>query len=75
MDGRGRWMDNVFTQRLWGSLKYECVYLHAFETGSALRTGLRRWITYYNADWPHSGLDGRTPNKAYGETATIKLAA
>ena len=40
MDGRGRWMDNVFIERLWGSLKYECVYLHAFETGSELRAGL-----------------------------------
>jgi putative transposase len=48
MDGRGRWMDNVFIERLWRSLKYECVYLHAFETGSELRAGLGRWITYYN---------------------------
>ena len=40
MDGRGRWMDNVFIERLWRSLKYECVYLHAFETGSELRAGL-----------------------------------
>ena len=42
MDGRGRWMDNVFIERLWRSLKYECVYLHAFETGSELRAGLGR---------------------------------
>ncbi len=48
MDGRGRWMDNVFIERLWRSLKYECVYLHAFEAGSELRTGLGRWIGYYN---------------------------
>ena len=46
MDGRGRWMDNVFIERLWRSLKYECVYLNAFETGSELRAGLGRWITY-----------------------------
>jgi putative transposase len=76
MDGRGRWMDNVFIERLWRSLKYECVYLHAFETGSALRAGLTRWIGYYNAGRPHSGLSGRTPDEAYetgdGET---KLAA
>jgi hypothetical protein len=45
MDGRGRGMDNVFIERLWRSLKYECVYLHAFETGSELRAGLARWIT------------------------------
>jgi len=67
MDGRGRWMDNVFIERLWRSLKYECVYLNAFETGSELRAGLGRWITYYNAQRPHSGLDGRTPAEAYGQ--------
>lgn len=66
MDGRGRWMDNVFIERLWRSLKYECVYLHAFETGSELRAGLGRWITYYNHQRPHSGLAGRTPAEAYG---------
>jgi transposase InsO family protein len=44
MDGRGRWLDNVFIERLWRSLKYECVYLHAFETGSELRAGLANWI-------------------------------
>jgi putative transposase len=66
MDGRGRWMDNVFIERLWRSLKYECVYLHAFETGSELRAGLGRWITYYNTQRPHSGLAGRTPAEAYG---------
>ena len=48
IDGRGRWMDNVFIERLWRSLKYECVYLHAFETGSELRGGLTQWIGYYN---------------------------
>ena len=68
MDGRGRWMDNVFIERLWRSLKYECVYLHAFETGSELRTGLGRWITYYNTQRPHSGLAGRTPVEAYRRT-------
>ena len=66
MDGRGRWMDNVFIQRLWRSLKYECVYLHAIETGSELRVGLTRWIGYYNADRPHSGLAGQTTDEAYG---------
>ena len=65
MDGRGRWMDNVFIERLWRSLKYECVYLHAFETGSELRAGLGRWITYCNTQHPHSGLVGRTPVEAY----------
>ena len=75
MDGRGRWMDNVFIERLWRSLKHECVCLHAFETGSELRAGLTKWITCYNARRPHSGLDGRTPNEAYGADTTLRLAA
>jgi putative transposase len=75
MDGRGRWMDNVFIERLWRSLKYECVYLHAFETGSALRSGLSKWIGYYNTRHPHSGLDGRTPDEAYGVDVVTRLAA
>jgi putative transposase len=75
MDGRGRWMDNVFIERLWRSLKYECVYLHAFETGSDLRAGLSRWIGYYNARRPHSTLAGRTPDEAYGATGLERLAA
>ncbi|MBV9747927.1 MAG: transposase, partial [Acetobacteraceae bacterium] len=66
MDGRGRWMDNVFIERLWRSLKYECVYLHAFETGSELHARLAKWIGYYNAARPHSALAGRTPDEAYG---------
>jgi putative transposase len=75
MDGRGRWMDNVFIERLWRSLKYECVYLHAFETGSALRAGLSRWIDYYNVRRPHSTLAGRTPDEAYGAMDMERLAA
>lgn len=65
MDGRGRWMDNVFIERLWRSLKYECVYLNAFEIGSELRAGLGRWISYYNGQRPHSRLAGRTPDEMY----------
>ena len=75
MDGRGRWMDNVFIERLWRSLKYECIYLHAFETGTDLRAGLTSWIGYYNARRPHSTLAGRTPDEAYGATGMMKLAA
>ena len=75
MDGRGRWMDNVFIERLWRSLKYECVYLHAFETGSELRAGLTRWISYYNTRRPHSALGGHTPDEAYGIDTMERLAA
>jgi len=58
-------MDNVFIERLWRSLKYECVYLHAFETGSELRAGLGRWFAYYDQHRPHSRLAGKTPGEAY----------
>ena len=76
MDGRGRWMDNVFIERLWRSLKYECVFLNAFETGSEARAGIGRWIGYYNADRPHSSFDGGTPDEAYAMQAHAeKLAA
>jgi len=69
MDGRGRWMDNVFIERLWRSLKYECVYIHAFETGSDLRAGLAAWIGFYNASRPHSVFAGRTPDEVYFQIA------
>jgi hypothetical protein len=76
MDGRGRWMDNVFIERLWRSLKYECVYLNAFETGTEAKTGIGRWIGYYNADRPHSAFGGRTPDEVYATQASEeKLAA
>jgi len=75
MDGRGRWMDNVFIERLWRSLKYECIYLHAFETGSELRAGFSNWIGYYNARRPHSTLAGRTLNEAYETGRMERLAA
>ncbi len=76
MDGRGRWMDNVFIERLWRSLKYECVFLNAFETGSEARAGIGRWIGYYNTDRPHSALAGRTPDEVYATQASEeKLAA
>ena len=65
MDGKGRWMDNVFIERLWRSLKYECVYLQAFETGADARAGIGRWIDYYNTSRPHSVFDGRTPEEVY----------
>ena len=76
MDGRGRWMDNVFIERLWRSLKYECVLLNAFETGSEARAGIGRWIGYYNAERPHSSFAGKTPDEVYAmEQHTEKLAA
>jgi putative transposase len=75
MDGKGRWMDNIFIERLWRSMKYECVYLHAFETGSEARAGIGRWMTYYNAKRPHSALGGRTPLEAHAGDGDMELAA
>lgn len=54
MDGKGRFLDNIFVERLWRSLKYECVYLHAWETGSEARAGVRKWMDFYNRRRPHS---------------------
>ena len=73
-------MDNVSIERLWRSLKYECVYLHAFETGSELRAGLAAWIRYYNTRRPRSSLNGRTPHEVYADPGgedgpVMKLAA
>jgi putative transposase len=73
MDDKGRWMDNVFIERLWHSLKYECVYLQAFETGSQARAGIGRWIDYYNGSRPHSALAGQTPEEAYTKRAGMKI--
>ena len=64
MDGKGRWMDNVFIERLWRSLKYECVYLGEWATGSQARAGIGRWFAFYNDRRPHSALDGHTPAEA-----------
>lgn len=65
MDSKGRWMDNVMIERLWRSLKYECVYLHAFETGSETRTGIGNWMIFYNCSRPHSSMNGATPDEKF----------
>lgn len=76
MDGRGRWIDNRMIERLWRSLKYECVYLNAFETGSEARDGIGNWITYYNERRPHSSHGIMTPEEAYDRRSPdMKLAA
>lgn len=65
MDGKGSWRDNVFIERLWRSVKYEDVYLRAYETVSAVRAGLSRYFNFYNGRRPHSSLDGQTPDQVY----------
>ena len=65
MDGRGRWMDNVMIERLWRSLKYECVYLREHETGGQLRQTLTWWFDFYNHRRPHFAFDGMKPMNVY----------
>lgn len=65
MDGRGRWMDNVMIERLWRSVKYECVYLRELATGSELRQALAWWFEFYNHRRPHFAFDGRKPMEIY----------
>ena len=69
MDGKGRWIDNVFIERLWRSLKYECVYLNAFDSVRDAANGIGFWLRYYNTERPHSSLNDRTPEEAYFEKA------
>ena len=65
MDGRGCWRDNVFVERLWRSIKYEEVYLHAYDSVSEARASIGRYLNLYNSRRPHSSLDDRTPDQAY----------
>jgi putative transposase len=75
-DGRGRRLDDAFIERLWRSLKHECVYPHSFENGSEAHAGIGRWVGYHNAERPHSRLGGTTPDETYrGIDAGIGLAA
>jgi len=75
MDGTGRWRDNVFVERLWRSLKYEEVYLHAYETMRDAHQGVARYMTFYNQLRPHRALDGRTPDRVYGENRPARPTA
>jgi len=75
MDGKGAWRDNVFVERLWRSVKYEEVYLHAYETVSDARAGIGRYFELYNRARPHSTLNGRPPNQVYYSSQPLTLAA
>jgi putative transposase len=72
MDGKGRWMDNIFIERLWRSLKYEQVYLAQYTTGSEARAGIAWWMTFYNQRRPHSSLEDQTPDEAYTREAALR---
>ena len=70
MDGKGCWRDNVFVERLWKSIKYEEVYLHAYDTVSAAHQSLGRDLTFYNQTRQHQALDGHTPDQVYDDNQT-----
>jgi putative transposase len=65
MDGKGRWMDNVFIERLWRSLKYEEVYLKAYDSVAQARQGIDDWLMFYNGERRHASLSRMTPNQVY----------
>jgi putative transposase len=74
MDGKGRWIDNVFIERLWRSVKYEEVYLHGYANGTEARTALTRYFSFYNARRSHQALWYRTPDEVYFETLAASTA-
>lgn len=69
MDGKGRAIDNIFIERLWKSVKYECVYIHVFDDGVQLYNGLKEYFHFYNTERPHQSLDYKTPEWKYREAA------
>jgi putative transposase len=73
MDGRGRWMDNVFIERLWRSLKYEDIYLKGYADGREARAGIAAWIAFYNTRRPHQALGNRTPMAVWRDGVTGAL--
>ena len=75
MDGKGAWRDNVFVERLWRSIKYEEVYLKAYDSVSEARASIGRYLTFYNSRRPHSSLDRRTPDQAYFTPRPQRAAA
>jgi len=75
-DGRGAWRDNVFVERLWRSVKYERVYLRAYDSVSAARKDIAEYIAWYNDERPHSSLDGQTPTRVWLDSLIpLKVAA
>jgi len=75
MDGKGRWVDNVFVERLWRSVKYEEVYLRAYDSVSDARASIGGYLGFYNGRRPHSSLDGATPDQAYFNSLPLRSAA
>ena len=74
MDGKGRWLDNVFVERLWRSLKYECVYLHAWNGGREAEAGIAKWVDFCKQRRPHAAHDGRMPDAVYHQPVAMPPA-
>lgn len=75
MDGRGRYLDNIFIERLWRSLKQEAVYLNEITNGFDAKRIIKEWISFYNTERPHTALDKRTPDQAFFARENEKIAA
>jgi len=75
MDGKGAWRDNVFVERFWRSVKYEEVYLHAYDDVPEARASIGRYLEFYNTRRPHTALDRRTPDQAYFDPLPLRMAA
>jgi putative transposase len=75
MDGRGRYLDNIFIERLWRSLKQEAAYLHELQEGFQAKRVIRDWISFYNFEWPHTAFDKRSPDDAFFDTELSQKAA
>ena len=75
MDGKGAWRDNVFVERFWRTIKYEEVYLHAYDSVAEARQSIGRYLAFYNARRPHAALDQHTPDQAYFEPLPLRTAA
>ncbi len=75
MDGKGAWRDNVFVERIWRSVKYEEVYLHAYDSVGEARASIGRYLDFYNRRRPHSSLDRKTPDEAYFDRLPQSKAA
>jgi putative transposase len=75
MDGKGAWRDNVFVERFWRTIKYEEVYLHAYDSVGEARQSIGRYLEFYNARRPHTALDQRTPDQAYFDRLPLRTAA
>lgn len=75
MDGKGSWRDTVFVERLWRSIKYEEIYLRAYDTVSDARASIGKYLAFYNGRRPHSSLGRQTPDQAYFDQRSQSAAA